>query len=74
MNYRTPGRIVELAERVADANGLQTTSLRTVREGDHAPEITPVQESEILGAVVQAVEDEHRRLGRAWWPPSFPIV
>ncbi|GAB3847255.1 HelD family protein [Nesterenkonia populi] len=63
VNYRTPGRIVGLAERVAEANGLQTTALRTVREGDCSPEVSEVSEKKLLESVVEAVSAEHDRIG-----------
>ena len=63
VNYRTPGRIVELAEQVARANGLQTTSLRTVREGEHAPEVETVDAEELTASVVTGVEAEEARIG-----------
>lgn len=64
VNYRTPRIIVELAERVAAANGLKTTSLRTVREGDHEPIIETYDDvAALLHAVEAAVTAEHQRLG-----------
>ncbi|GAA1818547.1 UvrD-helicase domain-containing protein [Nesterenkonia flava] len=63
VNYRTPRIIVDLAERVAAANGLDTTSLRTVREGEHEPVIEQVEESELVTATTEAVTAEQKRLG-----------
>ena len=63
VNYRTPRNIVELAERVAEANGLQTTQLRTVREGDYEPIIeTHHQAEHLVAAATAAVAAERQRL------------
>lgn len=62
VNYRTPMNIVELAEEVAAANGLDVTSLRTVREGEHPP-IIERTEGALIPAAVTAVAAERRRLG-----------
>lgn len=64
VNYRTPRRIVDLAESVAAANGLSITSLQTVREGDHVPTVRQIAEDEQLPVeTVRAVEQELTRLG-----------
>lgn len=63
VNYRTPGSIVTLAERVAQANGLETTSLRTVREGEHAPAIDTTDPEDLIAAVVAGVQAEEARIG-----------
>lgn len=63
VNYRTPGTIVELAERVAKANGLETTSLRTVRDGDHPPVVEKVDAAELIPTAIAAVRGEHERVG-----------
>lgn len=64
VNYRTPRNIMELAERVAEANGLQTTELRTVREGDHEPVVEFHDEAAaLIPAATAAVAAEHERLG-----------
>ena len=63
VNYRTPRIIVELAERVAAANGLEITSLRTVREGDFEPVLESVEPEELIPAAVRSVEAEHERIG-----------
>ena len=64
VNYRTPESIVELAEQVAAANGLQITSLRTVREGEHAPVVENYDDAaELVPAAVTAAAAEHARLG-----------
>ncbi|WP_150460566.1 HelD family protein [Nesterenkonia ebinurensis] len=63
VNYRTPRNMVELAERVAQANGLQTTSLRTVRDGDFPPLVEHYDAGELVPAAVGAVAAEHQRLG-----------
>lgn len=64
VNYRTPRRIVDLAERVAEANGLQTTQLRTVRDGEHKPVIESQLAPEgLIPAAAAAVAAEHERLG-----------
>lgn len=63
VNYRTPGTIVELAERVAKANGLETTSLRTVRDGDYPPVIETVEADQLVSAATAAVRAEHERVG-----------
>ncbi|GAA1166242.1 DNA helicase IV [Nesterenkonia sandarakina] len=63
VNYRTPGTIVELAERVAEANGLHTTSLRTVRDGDYPPVIEQVPGDQLVTAATAAVRAEHDRVG-----------
>ncbi|NLS11047.1 AAA family ATPase [Nesterenkonia sp. MY13] len=63
VNYRTPRIIVELAERVAEANGLATTSLRTVRDGDYEPVIETFTEAEeLVAAAVAGVAAEQQRL------------
>ncbi|MDO5663116.1 MAG: AAA family ATPase [Brachybacterium sp.] len=64
VNYRTPRRIVELAESVARAHGLEITSLRTVREGDHAPVVRRIGSAvELLEATTEAVREEIDRIG-----------
>ncbi|MDO5492239.1 MAG: AAA family ATPase [Nesterenkonia sp.] len=64
VNYRTPRRIVDLAESVAEEHGLQITSLRTVREGDHDPVVRRVDSVEGLpAAAVEAVTVERARIG-----------
>lgn len=64
VNYRTPKNIVELAEQVAAANGLDITSLRTVREGEYAPVMENYDDAgALLPAAVTAVAAEHERLG-----------
>lgn len=64
VNYRTPRIIVQLAERVAAANGLTTTTLRTVREGDYEPVVENLADAQqLVSAAVEAVAAEHRRLG-----------
>ncbi|WP_022873630.1 HelD family protein [Nesterenkonia alba] len=64
VNYRTPRRIVDLATRVAEAHGLPTTSLRTVREGDYEPVIETVASGEeLIQAAVEGVRAEHTRIG-----------
>lgn len=63
VNYRTPRIMVELAERVAAANGLEVTSLRTVREGDFEPIIQRVDAQELIHAAVTGVAAEHERIG-----------
>ncbi|WP_120002803.1 HelD family protein [Nesterenkonia muleiensis] len=63
VNYRTPKNIVELAEKVAAANGLDITSLRTVREGEYAPVVEKCDDAAALvPAAVTAVAAEHERL------------
>lgn len=63
VNYRTPRNIVALAERVAAANGLHTTELRTVREGDHEPIIETHEDPQrMISAAADAVSAEHQRL------------
>lgn len=64
VNYRTPESTVQLAERVAAANGLETTSLRTVREGDFEPVLETRQAAaELVHSAVEGVEAEQQRLG-----------
>lgn len=64
VNYRTPRNIVELAERVAAANGLETTQLRTVRDGQHEPIIEHYDDaSALVAAATDAVSAEQERLG-----------
>lgn len=64
VNYRTPRVLVDLATEVAEANGLNTTRLRAVRDGDYQPVITSVKEPvQLIPAAVEAVAAEHSRLG-----------
>lgn len=63
VNYRTPRRIVDLAEAVARSEGLDITSLRTVREGDHAPAVDQVADDAVVPAVVEAVDAEFGKVG-----------
>ncbi len=63
VNYRTPRNIVELAEEVARANGLELTSLRTVRDGDHEPLVEQVSPEQLVPAAREAVRVEQERIG-----------
>lgn len=63
VNYRTPRTIVDLAERVARANGLEVTSLRTVRDGDHEPIVEQVPGERLAAAARDAVRAEQERIG-----------
>lgn len=64
VNYRTPHRIVELADSVAKANGLETTTLRTVREGEFPPVLEQVDsDTQLPEAVRTAVVAEQERVG-----------
>lgn len=63
VNYRTPRLIVELAESVARAEGLEITSLQTVREGDQEPILDRVSPDQIVPAVTDAVTAEFERIG-----------
>lgn len=63
VNYRTPRNIVDLAERVARANGLEVTSLRTVRDGDHEPIVEQVPGERLAAAARDAVRAEQERIG-----------
>ncbi|GAA1188958.1 HelD family protein [Nesterenkonia xinjiangensis] len=63
VNYRTPRRIVALAEAVARADGLEITSLRTVREGDHSPTVDRVSVDEVVPGTVEAVAAEFEKVG-----------
>lgn len=75
VNYRTPRNIVELAERVASANDLETTSLRTVREGDHDPVIEHYDDAaDLVSAATKAVAAEHERLGEGLVAVIAPVA
>ncbi|GAB3180445.1 AAA family ATPase [Nesterenkonia halophila] len=63
VNYRTPRRIVDLAERVARAHGLPITSLRTVRDGEHDPVVESVDADRLQASAAAAVDAEIERLG-----------
>lgn len=63
VNYRTPRNIVDLAESVARANGLEVTSLRTVRDGDHEPIVEQVPGERLAAAARDAVRAEQERIG-----------
>lgn len=62
VNYRTPRNIVELAEGIARAKGLEITSLRTVRDGDHETLVDRVAGEEMVSAVREAVRVEQDRI------------
>ena len=75
VNYRTPRNIVQLAEQVAAANGLEITSLRTVREGDHEPIIEHCDDAAALvPAATEAVAAEHSRLGEGIIAVIAPVT
>ena len=63
VNYRTPRNIVDLAEGIARANGLEITSLRTVRDGDYEPIVEQVDAEKLLSAARDAVGAEQKRIG-----------
>ncbi|GGE78859.1 HelD family protein [Nesterenkonia cremea] len=63
VNYRTPRNIVDLAEGIARANGLEITSLRTVRDGDYEPIVEQVDAEQLLSAARDAVGAEQKRIG-----------
>lgn len=63
VNYRTPRNIVDLAEGIARANGLEITSLRTVRDGEYDPLIEQVETEELVTAARDAVGAEQERIG-----------
>lgn len=64
VNYRTPRVLVDMATRVAEANGLHATQLTAVREGDLEPQIIPVADaSQLVPAAVDAVHAEHELIG-----------
>jgi DNA helicase IV len=75
VNYRTPRNIVKLAEQVAAANGLETTSLRTVRDGEHEPVIEHFDDaSALVSAATEAVSAEHDRLGEGIIAVIAPVT
>ncbi len=58
VNYRTPARIAEAAERMAIAHGLPVTRSRAVREGEHPIDTVEVDADEVVSAVVDVVDEE----------------
>ncbi|GMA84914.1 hypothetical protein GCM10025868_01640 [Angustibacter aerolatus] len=54
--YRTPARVMAVADGVARANGLPVTPVESVREGDHAPGVRRRERGDVR-AVVDAVRD-----------------
>jgi DNA helicase IV len=61
VNYRTPARIAEAAERMAIAHGLPVTRSRAVREGEHPIDTVEVDADEVVAAVVDVVDEERER-------------
>jgi DNA helicase IV len=56
VSYRTPGRVLAVAEGLARANGLPVTAVRSVRDGDFDPQVVQRSEADPK-AVLGAVED-----------------
>ncbi len=54
VNYRTPARIMEVANRVARAHDLAVTDVTSVREGEHDVRVLCVSDAELTDAFVAA--------------------
>ena len=56
VNYRTPAQVVEVAERMALAHGVQVTRSRAVRQGDWPVQI--VTDASLAAGTIAAVRDD----------------
>jgi DNA helicase IV len=56
VNYRTPAQVVEVAERMALAHGVEITRSRAVREGDWPVEV--LEPPTLVDGVLAAVRDD----------------
>ncbi|MFC0675503.1 HelD family protein [Brachybacterium hainanense] len=58
VNYRTPQRIMDPAQRMAEALDLPVTEVTSVREGDADPTLRPAPASELTAQTVLAVQEQ----------------
>jgi DNA helicase IV len=62
VNYRTPGRIMDVATKALAAAGIEATPLTSAREGDAPPSIEQVA-GNLAGAAVAATREELALIG-----------
>ena len=78
VSYRTPARVLRVAESLARANGLPVTAVESVREGDFDPAVAVREpgDTTVVEAVVQRLlgESDDGTIAVVAPPPELPAL